>query len=116
MARLKQSYGLKEKIDYGSVEKSPQRRSRQFPVLTYWTYAPRLKLAAALLDDFFEPTRSRWHAANHVCLFAPGNHYYSTDLLWNTPVASFSMKRKMHVVHWLWWELQHRLQTFKLIS
>ncbi len=42
----------------GSVEKSRQRRSRHFSVLTYQVYAPRVKMAAALLDDFFEPTRS----------------------------------------------------------
>jgi hypothetical protein len=37
----------------GSVEKSRQQRSRQFPVLTYEVYAPRLKLAVALLDGLF---------------------------------------------------------------
>ncbi len=37
----------------GSVEKSRQRRSRHFPVLTYWKYAPRAKKAAALLDELF---------------------------------------------------------------
>jgi len=37
----------------GSVEKSRQRRSRHFSVLTYWKYAPRAKLAAALLDELF---------------------------------------------------------------
>ncbi len=31
----------------GSVEKSRQRRSRHFPVLTYYAYAPRVKTAAA---------------------------------------------------------------------
>jgi len=39
-------------------EKSRQRRSRHFVVLTYWQYAPRVKMAVALLDDFFE--HSRW--------------------------------------------------------
>jgi hypothetical protein len=38
---------------YGNVEKSRQRRSRHFAVLTYWKYAPRVKLAAALLDGLF---------------------------------------------------------------
>ena len=38
---------------YGSVEKRRQRRSRQFSVLTYGVYAPRLKLAVALLDGLF---------------------------------------------------------------
>jgi hypothetical protein len=37
----------------GSVEKSRQRRSRHFPVLTYYAYAPRVKMAAALLDELF---------------------------------------------------------------
>ena len=37
----------------GSVEKSRQRRSRHFSVLTYSAYAPRVKTAAALLDGFF---------------------------------------------------------------
>ncbi len=32
----------------GNVGKSHQRHSRQFAVLTYWEYAPRAKLAAAL--------------------------------------------------------------------
>ncbi len=46
------------RIGYGSVEKSRQRRSRPFAVLTFRTYAPRVKLAAALMDGLFEPTRS----------------------------------------------------------
>jgi len=37
----------------GNVEKSHQRRSRPFAVLTYYEYAPRVKRAAALLDGFF---------------------------------------------------------------
>ena len=37
----------------GNVEKSYQRRSRHFPVLTYSVYAPRAKIAAALLDRLF---------------------------------------------------------------
>jgi hypothetical protein len=37
----------------GAVEKSRQRRSHQFSVLTYWKYAPRTKLPAALLDELF---------------------------------------------------------------
>ena len=40
-------------IAYGSVEKSRQRRSRHFSVLTYDAYAPRVKMAAALLDGLF---------------------------------------------------------------
>jgi len=41
----------------GSVEKSHERCSRHFVVLTYWKYAPRVKIAAALLDDFFDHSR-----------------------------------------------------------
>ena len=41
----------------GNVEKSHQQRSRYFVVLTYWKYAPRVKIAAALLDDFFDHSR-----------------------------------------------------------
>jgi hypothetical protein len=37
----------------GAVEKSRQRRSRHFSVLTYWKYALRAKMTAALLDDLF---------------------------------------------------------------
>jgi hypothetical protein len=37
----------------GAVEKSRQRRSRHFSVLTYWKYALRAKLTAALLDELF---------------------------------------------------------------
>jgi len=38
---------------YGKVEKSRQRRSRHFAVLTYFMYAPRVKIAAVLLDGLF---------------------------------------------------------------
>ena len=44
---------LKLLFEVGNVEKSRQRRSRHFAVLTYWEYAPRVKLAAALLDGLF---------------------------------------------------------------
>ncbi len=37
----------------GNVEKSRQRRSRRFAVLSYAAYAPRVKTAAALLDGLF---------------------------------------------------------------
>jgi len=37
----------------GNVEKSRQRRSRHCAVLTYWEYAPRVKMAAALLGGLF---------------------------------------------------------------
>jgi hypothetical protein len=37
----------------GAVEKSRQRRSRHFSVLTYWKYALRTKMTAALLDEIF---------------------------------------------------------------
>jgi len=43
----------KERFLLGAVEKSRQRRSRQFSVLTYWKYALREKLTAALLDELF---------------------------------------------------------------
>jgi len=42
---------------HGNVEKSRQRRSRPFAVLTYRMYAPRVKKAAALLDEPFEKTQ-----------------------------------------------------------
>ena len=38
---------------HGAVEKSRQRRSRPFAVLTYCQYAPRAKLTVALLDELF---------------------------------------------------------------
>jgi len=41
----------------GNVEKSRQWRSRPFAVLTYWEYAPRVKRAAALLDEPFGKTQ-----------------------------------------------------------
>ena len=41
-------------IGKGAVEKSRQRRSPHFSVLTYWKYALRAKMTAALLDNFFE--------------------------------------------------------------
>jgi len=40
-------------VDMGNVEKSSQRRSRHFAVLTYRVYAPRVKRAAALLSGLF---------------------------------------------------------------
>jgi hypothetical protein len=30
-------------------------------VLTYWKYAPRVKIAAALLDDFFDLPIGYWY-------------------------------------------------------
>jgi len=39
--------------DNGNVEKSRQRRPRHFAVITYSMYAPRFKMAAALLDGLF---------------------------------------------------------------
>ncbi len=44
-------YGLERRTMAGvtgNVEKSRQRRSRHFAVLTYYEYAPRVKRAAAL--------------------------------------------------------------------
>jgi hypothetical protein len=41
------------RFQIGNVEKSRQRRSRHFAVLTYFMYAPRVKMAAALLDELF---------------------------------------------------------------
>jgi len=41
----------------GNVEKSRQRRSRHFAVLTYYEYAPPVKIAAALLDGPFGKTQ-----------------------------------------------------------
>jgi len=49
--------GSKREYHKGNVKKSHQRRSRHFVVLTYWRYVPRVKIAAALLDDFFEHSR-----------------------------------------------------------
>jgi hypothetical protein len=40
-------------FDVGNVEKNRQQRSRHFAVLTYSLYAPRVKMAAALLDGLF---------------------------------------------------------------
>jgi len=40
-----------------NAEKRHQQRSHHFVVLTYWKYAPRVKMAAALLDDFFDHSR-----------------------------------------------------------
>ena len=37
----------------GSVEKSRQRCSRHFSVLTSYQYVPRAKMAVALLDGLF---------------------------------------------------------------
>ncbi len=45
------------KTQEGNVEKSRQRRSRPFAVLTYCEYAPRVKRAAALLDRPFGKTQ-----------------------------------------------------------
>jgi len=47
------SQQMEEPALHGSVEKSRQRRSRHFSVLTYYAYAPRVKTAAALLDGLF---------------------------------------------------------------
>jgi len=47
------SGGVARPFHTGNVEKSRQRRSRPFAVLTYYKYAPRVKMAAALLDELF---------------------------------------------------------------
>ncbi len=44
----------------GNVEKSRQRRSRPFAVLTYYEYAPRVKTAAALPVDGRVLARLGW--------------------------------------------------------
>ena len=41
----------------GNVEKSHQQRSHHLAVLTYWKYARRVKMAVALLGDFFDYSR-----------------------------------------------------------
>ncbi len=62
MASLGDYFGLMTAlvVTKGNVEKSRQRRSlashrhgRPFAVLTYYEYAPRVKRAAALLDELF---------------------------------------------------------------
>jgi hypothetical protein len=40
------------------AESGYAQAGRHFAVLTYFVYAPRVKMAVALLDDFFE--HSRW--------------------------------------------------------
>jgi len=47
----------------GNDEKRRQRRSRHFVVLTYWKYAPRVKMTAALLDDFFDHSCPYWDSS-----------------------------------------------------
>jgi len=54
----------------GNVEKSRQRRSRPFAVLTYRMYAPRVKKAAALLDL---PPPKRLRAGRRTFLNIPSN-------------------------------------------
>ncbi|MFB3146052.1 MAG: hypothetical protein ACE1ZO_02915, partial [Nitrospirales bacterium] len=44
---------VSKRLFSGNVEKTHQRRSRHFEVLTYSMYAPRVKMAAALLDELF---------------------------------------------------------------
>ena len=44
-------------IPYGNVEKINQQRPRHFVVLTYRKYTLRVKMAAALLEDFFDHSR-----------------------------------------------------------
>jgi len=54
---VKNSVPIPLKTFYGNVEKSRQRRSRHFAMLTYSMYAPRVKMAAALLDRPFGKTQ-----------------------------------------------------------
>jgi len=44
----------------GNVEKSRQRRSRHFAVLTYYEYAPRVKMTAALPGEGRVLARLGW--------------------------------------------------------
>jgi len=46
-------------IPYGNVEKINQQRPRHFVVLTYRKYTLPVKMAAALLEDFFDHSRRR---------------------------------------------------------
>jgi hypothetical protein len=41
-----------------SLRRASAQAGRHFSVLTYYAYALRIKMAAALLDGLFEPTRS----------------------------------------------------------
>jgi len=45
---------------FGNIEKSRQRRSRHFAVLTYYEYAPRVKMAAALPVEGRVSARLGW--------------------------------------------------------
>jgi hypothetical protein len=47
------SWGQSVGANSGNVEKGRQRRSRPFVVLTYYEYAPRVKVPAALLNAPF---------------------------------------------------------------
>jgi len=61
-----------EGVNRGNVEKSRQRRSRPVAVLTYCEYAPRVNIAAALLEGIFDHSRrllipiSSWACMGHV--------------------------------------------------
>jgi len=52
MGMLKKAVSLRQRL-----RQTGQRRSRSFAVLTYSMYAPRVKKAAALLDEPFEKTQ-----------------------------------------------------------
>jgi len=71
-------------LQCGNVEKSRQRRSRHFAVLTYAMYAPRVKMAAAFPSigsrqdwtDFFEHSLQLMMAVSSwACIFAMGVKY-----------------------------------------
>ena len=53
----------------GAVEKSYEQRSPQFSVLTYGMYAPRAKLAWALLENFLNRPEALdvQRRAGHLC-------------------------------------------------
>jgi hypothetical protein len=60
------------------LEKSRQRRSRHFAVLTYSMYAPRVKMAAALLEDFFEHSLQLMRAVSSWACICHGNAIFNS--------------------------------------
>ncbi len=101
-------------VSSGNVEKSHQQRSRHFVVLTYWKYAPRVKIAAALLDGFFDHSRR--------ILVLKSSRVYTGFFARNIQQALniimilLTAKREMHVIHGLRWKLEHGLNPFGIVS
>ncbi len=79
---------MKDRFPHGNVEKNRQRRSRHFAVLTYYEYAPLVKMATALLERPFERLRACFfeHSLSLMLVIFPGAFMGHGHEIFNRPI------------------------------